>query len=59
MGLCYQTPELGGSLGVQAPLRLPSRGEWVAEASPAPRAQPENLVLACFPTSFECLTCNK
>lgn len=52
-------PKMGSSLGSQATLSLPSTEEKVAETSPAPRAQPENLVLACFPTSFGCLTCNK
>lgn len=60
LGVCPTSPpKLGSSLGSQATLSFPSTEEKVAEASPAPRAQPENLVLACFPTSFGCLTCNK
>lgn len=59
IGLPYKSPQDGEQPGEPGNIKFAQLKDKVAEAGPAPRAQPENLVLACFPTSFGCLTCNK
>lgn len=59
VGPCCTFPQVGEQLGGPGNIMPAQHREGMAEASPAPRAQPENLVLACFPTRFGCLICNK
>lgn len=52
VGPCCTSPQAGERLEEPGNIVPAQDGEGMAEASLAPRAQPENLVLACFPTSF-------